>query len=390
VYVTVLMVTGHLSPHDAVPLSKAVVFLGSLSALALNLRKSFKPSAGGSERSLIDFNICRLVVPSALLGTLIGVMLNTQVPAAFLVSLLLAILIGVTCMSGRTWWKQRTLEAGDQSADLAVTPGASSSGSAYTGLPSDDATDNHGVKPVPMQSALMPGEGLAGFLLFALIVIFGVLRSHASACQLDMAANPGQVLAPATCRPPVITAFFGDAFLSHVMSGVAERVLLACLLVPLCTCLAVAFGYGTVLVKHEGYSTTQIATYCSMALFSGSFAGLVGIGGGMIFAPFFLFMGLEPATAVATSASCVIFTSSSTTFQYLLTDRISLPLGLVYGIVNLAAAYVGTTLVHALQDKYQAKRSYISGVVFLGILTSVALCVYKLYSVASPHGVHAH
>merc|ERR1719316_2677797 len=40
IYVTVLMVAGQLSPHDAVPLSKAVVFTGSLASLVLNLRKA--------------------------------------------------------------------------------------------------------------------------------------------------------------------------------------------------------------------------------------------------------------------------------------------------------------------------------------------------------------
>ncbi len=38
---------------------------------------------------------------------------------------------------------------------------------------------------------------------------------------------------------------------------------------------------------------------------------------GLIFSPYFLLMGIEPATAVATSSTCVIFTSSSTTFQLL-------------------------------------------------------------------------
>jgi hypothetical protein len=37
IYVAVLMVSGKLTPHDAVPLSKAVVFFGSMASLAVNL-----------------------------------------------------------------------------------------------------------------------------------------------------------------------------------------------------------------------------------------------------------------------------------------------------------------------------------------------------------------
>merc|ERR1711972_293185 len=88
------------------------------------------------------------------------------------------------------------------------------------------------------------------------------------------------------------------------------------------------------------------------ALLTGLMGGLVGVGGGLIFSPFFLLMGMEPSVAVATSSTCVLFTSSSTTMQYMFTDRIMMALSLVYGIVTLVASYIGSTLVHTLQDSF--------------------------------------
>merc|ERR1719276_63545 len=120
--------------------------------------------------------------------------------------------------------------------------------------------------------------------------------------------------------------------------------------------------------------------YHGMAIITGALAGLVGIGGGLIFAPFFLGMGVEPSIAVATSSTCVIFTSSSTTLQYLLTDRIVMTLALAYGIVNLVASYVGTSFVHWLQDNYGTRKSYITGIVGLGVAISAGLSVTKLFS----------
>merc|ERR1719145_497758 len=102
--------------------------------------------------------------------------------------------------------------------------------------------------------------------------------------------------------------------------------------------------------------------YHAMAVVTGALAGLVGIGGGLIFAPFFLGMGVEPSVAVATSSTCVIFTSSSTTLQYLLTDRIIMSLTVVYGIVNLIASYAGTRFVHSLQDAHLTRRSMITAI----------------------------
>ena len=52
-----------------------------------------------------------------------------------------------------------------------------------------------------------------------------------------------------------------------------------------------------------------------MAFVTGVLAGLVGIGGGLIFSPFMVWAGVNPHVAVATSTFCVIFTSTSTTLQ---------------------------------------------------------------------------
>merc|ERR1719181_466926 len=102
-------------------------------------------------------------------------------------------------------------------------------------------------------------------------------------------------------------------------------------------------------MNQEGWNLTEVFGYSTMALLTGCFAGLVGIGGGLVFSPFFLWMGVDPSIAVATSSTCVIFTSSSTTMQYLFTDRIIISLTLLYGLVCLTASYCGTSMVHHTQ-----------------------------------------
>merc|ERR1719316_790358 len=77
--VSILMIMGKLSPYNAVPLSKAVVFLGAVVSLALNLGRSVG-STSGSCTPLVDWLLLKMVVPMALLGTLIGVMTNQRTP----------------------------------------------------------------------------------------------------------------------------------------------------------------------------------------------------------------------------------------------------------------------------------------------------------------------
>merc|ERR1719163_191830 len=150
-------------------------------------------------------------------------------------------------------------------------------------------------------------------------------------------------------------------------------------------CFTIVLGYGSTLVRQEQWQPKEIVLYCTMAVLTGCFAGLVGIGGGLVFSPFILWMTGDPAVAVATSSTCVIFTSSSTTFQYLLTDRITMSLTIIYGLVNMVASYVGTKTVHML-DTLKNRKTLISGIVLLGVIASVCLSVYKLVSM----GVSAH
>merc|ERR1719171_1520593 len=119
IYVTVLMVFGNLSVHDAIPLSKVVVFAASAPSLVLNLLKniSLKELGEASEgpeaektKSLIDWNLCRIVVPFALIGTLMGVFLNNILPGKLIIGLLCAILIGIMIMLCRTGYEQHCKE----------------------------------------------------------------------------------------------------------------------------------------------------------------------------------------------------------------------------------------------------------------------------------------
>ena len=107
-----------------------------------------------------------------------------------------------------------------------------------------------------------------------------------------------------------------------------------------------------------------------VALATGVLAGLVGVGGGLVLSPFFLITGMEPAMAVGTSATCVLFTSCSTTIQYVFTDRIIMSLAVVYGFVALAASYVGTRNGLAWQHHDKCVR--------LGVLVVVVrlVCLY--------------
>lgn len=378
IYVTVLMVAGELSPHDAVPLSKAVVFFGSVSSLVLNVKKSLAMQQDGQNQTLIDYNVCRLIVPCCLLGTLIGVMVNSLIAPQMIVALLVFILSVMTFMSVSKFMNQRMEETGAEEP----TP--------TSGKRQDTSSESSEIqKDGSIRGILLRGEGFGAFFLLVFSVLCGVFRQHSERCRSLISgtlAHEVKGLSLDSCARPIMTFFFGGSFCSWMAHPTLKQLLPAlAMVIPACVCLLITLAYSRRLVTHEGWHPKQVVSYTVMALLTGCFAGLVGIGGGLVFCPFMLWSGLHPAVAVATSSTCVIFTSSSTTMQYLLTDRIILSLALLYGVCSAVGSYVGTSGVHMLQEKFHAQQSYISGIVCVGVLGSVVLSVYKLCIIGISH-----
>ena len=80
----------------------------------------------------------------------------------------------------------------------------------------------------------------------------------------------------------------------------------------------------------------------------GLLAGLLGIGGGLIIGPMLLDMGLNPIISAATSNFLVLFTSSSTTFQFIVFGMMNIENCLIYGACSIIGSLIGTIFIQSL------------------------------------------
>lgn len=389
-YVAVLMVFGQIPTHDAVPLSKAIVFFGSLSTFALNLHR--QSANRGSQ--VINVHACRLVVPMALSGTFLGVLLNQHTPETILVLVLFILLCFMTAMVLKKAWEQHCQE--EQYCQSLLQPLVGDAEKAEVEdetapLLGDNTEDNSDTKPAAMsmlegrakgipQGSKERGDALTNLDvgislgLISVVVLGGILRFHLQSCQ-DEKSGTGY---PGSCRHPLLHILFlgrlerwmNDPVLSYTLQKVVSHL-------PMWCCVILAVLYGRNAHAVEGWKVQDVVAYQSMALVTGLLAGLVGVGGGLVFSPFMLLMGMDPAVAIATSSTCVMFTSSSTTLQYLFVDRIMVSLAVFYGCITLTSSYIGTSLVYLLQDHCKHKRSYITWVVAVSVSVSTALSLGK-------------
>lgn len=366
--------------RDAVPLSKAVVFFGSISSLILNVRKA---NGQCSSETLIDYNVCRLVVPAALVGTYFGVVLNSILPSWAVLFALVSILVCISYMVLETTWRQYSeeqafLSRGGASVEKGEDPDSELAVPKEAFKSKDELVSGE----VSLRNQITYMDMSLAVVMLLLVIAGSAFRHHATECQL--APERDRLKA---CHHPTISFWLQAETLNSWMQTprIAEPLKASCFAGPLLFCVAMLGLSGSHLVAKEGWSKIMALKFSIMAVLTGCLAGFVGIGGGLIFSPYFLLMGIEPSVAVATSSTCVIFTSSSTTFQYLLADRIITSLTVLYGLVNLVASFIGTSLVHHLQDHLSGRRSYISFIVSLGVVISTALAFRELINVASAH-----
>lgn len=387
IIVSVLMEVGSLSPHDAVPLSKAVVFFGAVVSLILNLRKQLLDP---DEMPLINWHCLKLVVPMALVGTLLGVVLNRHVAGWLIVLLLTMVLAVMTGMVTLKTWHQyqeeerlllerTTTEANTQDPQDPIQQRPSESPP-----PLLQDTDSGNVAPEPRGSAAWAQLEKADIFLlvsmFLIVVIGSVLVHRAEVCAQEKAGKSlPKNESESFCTHSVLTSVFGKNVGAWMAKEhTATVVQLFILTVPLSAVTTIGMYWGYESFRYHDWPIGSILLFKLVGTATGILAALVGVGGGLIFSPFFLLFGLEPAIAVATSSTCVLFTSSSTTAQYFLTGRILMTLALIYGATNTIASYIGTKGVHIVQDRFFGRRSYISFIVLLAVALSAVLSTMKL------------
>ena len=87
-----------------------------------------------------------------------------------------------------------------------------------------------------------------------------------------------------------------------------------------------------------------------LGLLAGALAGLLGIGGGLIFAPLLLWMGLPPHQALATSTFAIVPTAFGGTFTHLRHRAIPWREGLILAMASFATALLLSQLGRLAAD----------------------------------------
>lgn len=122
---------------------------------------------------------------------------------------------------------------------------------------------------------------------------------------------------------------------------------------------------------------------------AGFFAGMFGVGGGIVKGPLMLAMGTHPAVAAASSAVMILFTSFTATTSFLVFGLLVMDYAYICLVIGFLATLVGQIALAYLMKRAQ-RNSYIAfsigGVV---LLSAVLMTIQSLLSMAAGEKHHS-
>jgi len=419
IFVPLLIVVGQFTAELAVPISKAIIFGGSLCSVCILMFEKH-PDA---DRPLIDFDAAIMLEPSALLGTIIGVYLNVFLPNWMTVALLVCVLTytifglfgkGVTAMKNEL---------------LVFKKNGSSSTS--TGVASQYLGKDEAYKPLVASADEEDGIGDADEPIVEIAPEEFQKQQQQRSTQVPNQSTPS---APFVTNPEDIKNAFSEEnkelqiillnerrppFVKLLVLGLSWVIVLiisfakgghgnpSLIGIKPCTPwywvmtvlpfpVLIAFSAGiayTLIQKHNakvrlGYKFQEgdvhwtpknVILYPFIAAFAGCVAALVGIGGGMIKGPLLLGLGLNAHVATSTSSFMIVFTASMSCIQYFLFDRLPLDYAGLLGFTGFLASIVGQLLVGIPARRFKVTFVVIFTIAIASAIANVLLAGLGIY-----------
>jgi len=137
------------------------------------------------------------------------------------------------------------------------------------------------------------------------------------------------------------------------------------------------------------WTRRNVRIYPLYTITAGFAAGALGIAAGTILGPILLEMGMVPLVGTASSGFMVIFTASSTSFQFLVMGQLQIDYAGFFCCIGFVGGAIGNTGVGALVKKYK-KTWFIVAILSVILAASTLLMGYAGYERAAiglEHGV---
>lgn len=383
------------SPKHAIPLSNITVFGGAMANTYLNSTKRH-PLA---DRPLVDWDLILIMEPLTIAGALMGAFLNKLLPDEVLISLLVALLSFTAYNTLKKAIKMYKIE----SAHMAATAGFTAE-SELTIIAKDteveeeeesedtllenmelqddeadpeddgmiDVTDiNDDLEVILEEEKVAPSGNITLLLSMFVVVLFINVMKGGGAFPSPIGIECGS------------SSFWAANFIMLgwiVLISLIARSYLVNRYERKRKC---GYQYVEGDIKWDASATFIYPLICALA---GFFAGMFGVGGGIVKGPLMLAMGVHPKVSSASSATMILFTSFTASTSFMVFGLLIPDYAMICILIGFTATFGGQIALYYLMNKYQ-RNSYIAfsigGVV---LLSAFLMTIQSIVSYADGGG----
>jgi len=366
ILVPIYILVMHFSPKHGIPLSNVTILGGAIANNYFNVWKRHPDPQ--VKRPMIDYDLVLLMEPPTIAGAVLGSILNKILPS-YIITTLLVLVLGATTVKTLATGKKvyaKEQEARDAGIDKAeeigcwecccgalidAVEGDAEAGEEGKPLVSaetkEEMAERRGLSELTpeMEAILLEDSQMfpvwkigAITLCFVLVVVCNVIKLQYAEC--------GQPIYWVLMMLPVVISlsmmFVVRSYL--LKKGEIKR----------------AAGAEPVPGDVDWDERTTI-TYPIICTLAGLFAGMFGIGGGIVKGPLMLEMGVIPEVSAATAAYMILYTASSATVTYAAFDQVKWD----YAMILFPCGIVFTALGQIVINAYIKRTHHASVIVFI-------------------------
>ena len=341
-FIPVLLLIMNFYPHEAIPISKIVIFAGAITSFIQNT----KVKRPGRNSKALNYNLVIVNEPNLLLGTILGVTLNKILPNSLILFLLCMLLFFYSFKTFKTFLKIYREENSGELHSMSSQFNTISQRSVNNDINQQEE------RPVEFEiykdRFLLRWDKLKYIIIpFLIMAGLSILRESeiVSKCSAIYWILMFSFLA--------IVLIYDYFIYNHIQTEYSYRKI-------------IGFPYDD---RDINWTNQTIIKLCFIGFLAGFIAGVIGIGGGVVLGPILLDLGVHPIVGTVTTNMLVLITSSSTTFQFILFKMLNIEYGIICIIFSALGSYCGTYLVNTYVKK-TGKQSFIVLVLFCVVVTS--------------------
>ena len=353
-FIPVLLLILNFYPHEAIPISKIVIFAGALTSFIQNT----KVKRPGRNSKALNYNLVIVNSPNLLMGTILGVTLNKILPNSLILFFLCILLFYYSFKIFKTFLKLYREESNMELHSMSSQFNSISQRS--------NNNDINQQEDRPIENEIQKDKYLLRWDKLKYILVPFLIMAGLSILRESQIVSKCSSLYWILMFAFLVIVLIYDYFIyNHIQTEYNYRKI-------------INFPYDD---RDINWTNKTIIKLCSIGFIAGFIAGVIGIGGGVVLGPILLDLGIHPIVGTVTTNMLVLITSSSTTFQFILFQMLNIQYGIICIIFSALGSYCGTYLVNKYVQK-TGKQSFIVLILFsVVIISAIVLPLSSLLNI---------